>query len=376
MATDSLRQGLAELARPDGPADLAAAIGPLTGPEGARYRDLTEFNHLVAALVDALERAGSEVPDDLTFSLADDQAARLQIRRTTNMVRDALDDRVPWVVIKGPAVAAIMKRPELRTYNDLDLLVPGNHLETALDCLTEAGMVELNQNWEPYIKHRIGEIPMAGFRTTIDVHWDPVALGRTRRAISFDVAAMIDRRVSVDVAGLGPLPVLEPVDQILHLAVHCALSGATRFDQFRDLASVAQLLSDDDWGRLVQRARAVGGARLAAHALDRADLAIGVGDLPPGLVDDLGGRIPIRLRRQIDRTGLGWRRFVIENRRDGASETSRALATRALLALSRSGPGGWDFADKNSKLYYQRQSGGPEGRRRYLAMAADLTARP
>ena len=51
-----------------------------------------------------------------------------------------------------------MRRPELRTFNDLDLLVAADRFADSLDVLAEVGVKEINRNWVPYLRYRVGEV--------------------------------------------------------------------------------------------------------------------------------------------------------------------------------------------------------------------------
>lgn len=67
-------------------------------------------------------------------------------------------DRVgsPWAVVKGPALAELAyARPELRVYNDLDVLVHPRAFGDVVRALENAGAVLLNQNWS--FLHRRGQ---------------------------------------------------------------------------------------------------------------------------------------------------------------------------------------------------------------------------
>jgi hypothetical protein len=136
---------------------------------------------------------------------------------------------VRWVVLKGPILADIVyRRPAVRTYTDLDVLVHPHDLGEALDALEGAGFELVDRNWELVARSGRGEInltiPNGGL---LDLHWHVVNDGRARSQFSVDVRSMVSRRVTVDIDGLS-VPTLDPVDTIVHLALHASLSGGHR----------------------------------------------------------------------------------------------------------------------------------------------------
>jgi hypothetical protein len=54
---------------------------------------------------------------------------------------------VPWLVVKGPALAELHGAPDLRAYSDLDVLVPSAAFGDALAALESAGAAVLARNW-------------------------------------------------------------------------------------------------------------------------------------------------------------------------------------------------------------------------------------
>lgn len=364
-------EALRELASVGGPVDLDRALAPLAAGARAQLTEAVGRHRLDAAFADALQRAGHEVPVDIAADVDDDRLMRLQVTAALGRVADAFDDAdVPWLTFKGPVIAALMPRPELRSYNDLDVLVAAADLERAVDALTDVGIDELNENWTPYVRHRVGEVPMAAGAVSIDLHWHVVGLGRHRRSIRFDPSAMLARRRFVEVAGTAR-PTFDPSDQLLHLVVHAALSGATRLDQLRDLAVV---VSNEriDWGEFAQRAGGVGVAKLAGHTLDRAARVLGAPISDPVLRRMAGSSLD--RRRRLDGDAIGDLRGIgVWWRRDRPVASAAAVLRRVgdLIGRVPGRPRGWDFTDETSRLYYARRTGGPAMRAEYLRRVAD-----
>ena len=55
---------------------------------------------------------------------------------------------IPWVLVKGPALdLGVYPVPHLRSYVDVDVLVPPRHFRAGLDALTAAGWDHVVRNW-------------------------------------------------------------------------------------------------------------------------------------------------------------------------------------------------------------------------------------
>ncbi len=351
----ALNAALVELAQPGGAPDPEQVLGPLDGAQSERYVQMVERHRLALSLVQVALDSGHELNGRaghyLAALAADDRATRLRVLRARRAAAQALDG-LDWVVIKGETIAAAMAEPHLRTFNDLDILVHPTQMADAAAALIADGFDEINQNWRAYVTHLVGEVPFSGFGATLDLHWQLVALGRTRRAIDFDIGSIIERRTTI-VSHDNTVPVLAAEDQLLHVATHCALGGANRLDQLRD---IAVLTGGDakslDWGVVANRAERYGVRRLIGHALDRSSLTLGY-QLPPDSNKLTSGR-HIAARRAIDAVA-GNRRATVAVARDTASASGRAVGETALDSLHSRlrGAGRWDFSDPASRLYHQ-----------------------
>ena len=369
MIVDALRS----LASPQGPEDLDVALAPLDGPDVERFVALVMSHRLHGALAHACDRAGRPTIDEVAERVADDQLVRLRASAVLASAADALDARkIPWLAFKGPVVASMLARPELRGFNDLDLLVARERFGDSIEALVSVGGEELNRNWDPYVEHLVGEVPIEVGTVPIDLHWHVIGLARTRRGISFDPGAMLARRRVLRV-GQRDIPAFHAVDQLLHLATHAGLSGATRLDQLRDVAAVVQH-ETIEWPLFVDRARQAGVAGLVGHTLDRAALALGT-PIDNAARVALAGASLAR-RRRFDGDGVtALRRFGVHWRRDARTDAVRAIA-RSVVAMVPSRPGrprGWDFADPDSVLFHDRASGGPARRLEYLRLVEHTT---
>ncbi|WP_414719755.1 nucleotidyltransferase family protein [Streptomyces sp.] len=143
---------------------------------------------------------------------------------------------VRWVVVKGVVLADIIyRRPSVRPYSDLDVLVHPADLGPALDALEAAHFEVVDRNWQLIADSGRGEISLrTPMNTTLDLHWHLLNEASIRAQFFLDVAAMVERRTTVDIDGLV-VPTLRPDDTVVHLALHAALSGGHRLQWLLDL---------------------------------------------------------------------------------------------------------------------------------------------
>jgi hypothetical protein len=172
-------------------------------------------------------------------------------------VRAALSGTgVEPVVVKGPVLALdAYPEPGLRSYVDLDVVVPPQALGPVLTALGRAGFTVLDRNWPLMRELEVGEIriqaPSGG---AVDLHWHLVNEAAARRAFRLDRALWADRLRRVDLGG-APVLTLDPLLTLVHLGVHGALSGGHRLLWLTDLQRVL-LRHDPDWDEVVATARA------------------------------------------------------------------------------------------------------------------------
>jgi hypothetical protein len=209
--------------------------------------------------------------------IADRDAAVFQHLRTIADLRflDAcLGEAVPWLVLKGPALAASAHgEVGLRPYVDLDVLVPPRHLEAAIERLTVAGAEVQDRNWTLLRDTLKGEVHLRLPQGThLDLHWHLLNDAPIRDQFTIGIAGLFDRRRSVDVDG-ATVPTLGGVDTIAYVALHALLSGAHRLIWLKDLERlfVRRLAAPGDVAR---RARAWGAQLPVCAAVDRAAVAI------------------------------------------------------------------------------------------------------
>ena len=142
----------------------------------------------------------------------------------------------PWAVVKGPVlVERTYGRADLRRYHDIDLLVHPRAYGQALTLLEAAGAVLLDRNWQLIRSSSRAELSLQLHgRTTIDLHSHLLTEAEVRSSASWAMGPLLHRAQPAQV-GRALVPVLDPVDALLHLAVHATLSGGHRLVWLKDL---------------------------------------------------------------------------------------------------------------------------------------------
>jgi hypothetical protein len=333
---------------------------------------------LGTCLVASLQVAGVPVPTWLEAHRFDLTVHRATILRALTTIAPALTAAdIPWVVLKGPAIAASGDAPELREFKDLDLLVAGHNLGKALDVLDSAGIDAMNSNWGAYLRHGVAEFPIHMFGTPIDLHWHLVGLEKLRKRFGIPIEDLLERRVLTATMGTS-FPALDAEDSVIHVALHAGLSGATRIGWLRD---VHLMLGGPavDWSSLIDRSRRYGASSLVGHVLDRCRLTLG-SPVPPEVPRQLTPRNALVARRALDarppahRSSLenAFSGFIVATSRAGSINTAgRAKEILEDQIGTRIGsPPRWSAYDPQGPLYWDRESGGADGLQRYVEFAS------
>jgi hypothetical protein len=204
--------------------------------------------------------------------------------RTIVPVLDGLG--APWIVVKGPVLASLYTRADLRGYTDLDIVVAPEWLGRALDALEAAGARVVDANWELMRRTMSGQVHMVMGRTGIDLHWHLLNDARLRDAFSVPVRALYQRARRVDVDGLA-VPTLDPVDTVLHLALHATISGGNRLVWLKDVEQTAPAALAQ-WDELLWRGRESGAALAVATMFDATREVLGA-PIPVDAIRTLAG---------------------------------------------------------------------------------------
>lgn len=283
---------------------------------------------------------------------------------------------VPWLVVKGPVLAELHGAPDLRAYSDLDLVVPAAAFPDALAGLEGAGARVLARNWWHRLDVLAGEVPLVlPSGTVVDLHWHLLNDRALRRTFALRMPAMLDRGRPVELRG-RTVRTLDPVDGLLHLALHTAMSGANRLVWLKDLECVL-LAEEPPVAEVAAGAADAGLGLVVATMLDRVAATLGT-PVPAGLRAGLHGsavwRLLAALARQLpppERAGPGGSvdRLVARATRTDLRTSARELARRS-ARWGLHGTGG------SAALLAARDSAGEEaaGRHAFLTAVARSAA--
>lgn len=187
--------------------------------------------------------------------------------------------QIPWVVVKGPVLAEpVHGAGELRSYGDLDVLVPAEDFGAALDGFAEGGADVLAGDWRRRWDERAGEVPVrlpSGL--LVDVHWHLINTGSVRDHFRIPIDELLRRRTSVIVGGVE-VPTLDPADTLAHVALHTILSGSNRLVWIKDMERLVARHGQDVLDEATARAASWHGSVAMADAMGRVARVLG---LPP-----------------------------------------------------------------------------------------------
>jgi Uncharacterised nucleotidyltransferase len=274
------------------------------------------------------------------------------------------------LVLKGPVLAgAVYRRPDLRGYVDLDLLVAPPEFSIALLALERAGCTIFERNW-PLVRDRgLGALRLttpAG--TVLDLHWHLFYERAVRRAVPVDLGVIRARARSVELAGRR-VRTLDGLDTLVHLAVHAALDGGDRLVWCKDIEQALLYRAVPDWDQVADRAQQWHAAPAVALMLGRARRCLGV-PVPPtvlrALAPDPVWRTVVRAAELVPIGVPGQpspaRAVARATRADGPA-SRRELVRRAAHALHERSRERFDTFDPESAAY---PAGGAVERRAYL----------
>lgn len=269
----ALRRDLGEVERFTLAAVRSFATGSLcpAPPADGRWVDVAQQAGVLSVVLDVVGEAGLHLPEAAAHARYYGVATQLRAAVELAAVARAFESTaVRWLVVKGPVLAEVVyRRPGVRTYTDLDVLVHPDDLGSAVAALEDARFRLVDRNWELISRSGRGEInleiPGGGL---LDLHWHLVNDRRIRRVFDLDVRSMFERARTVDLGGLR-VPTLDEIDTVVHLALHASLSGGHRLVWFLDLQQAVghcESAPDD----LYRRAEAMGVGLVLEVMLSRA----------------------------------------------------------------------------------------------------------
>ncbi len=208
------------------------------------------------------------VPPDVQARLRED--AQDIARRNLALVGELLQlselltrHHIPFLALKGPALALLAYGdPALRQFRDLDILVRRSDVTRASDVLTARG-------YQPRLK--LTPAREAAFRAAfcehefarpdgmlVELHWAffPRAFGFSLR---FEDALAQGQPVRL---GGSIVQTLGPEDLLVYLCAHGTYHRWVRLEWIVDVARLAGRAAAIDWSQVLERARALGAARM------------------------------------------------------------------------------------------------------------------
>ncbi|MEO7572230.1 MAG: nucleotidyltransferase family protein [Acidimicrobiales bacterium] len=195
----------------------------------------------------------------------------VRLERHLLAVHDLFDAHdLPHRFVKGPSVAhRFYPHPGLRTFVDIDVLVPSDRLDDAEGALLGAGHQRNQPDPHPGFSRRYAKSVTlrAGDGVEVDVHRvladGPFGL-RTRPEVVWD-------RPAADFAlGGRAVPTLDPVAALVHACVNAVASyDRVTLASLRDVAQIAQVVADRA-SQVVELATAMEVGACVAEAFDLA----------------------------------------------------------------------------------------------------------
>ena len=216
------------------------------------------FHRVTGMLVGAArEELPSQHPllTDLRQQLSGQIGRQLKMAVDLHSVRAVLKGvGVEMVLIKGLALAhTVFADPAMRPAADLDVLVRPEDLSAAVSALQAAGASLLDRNWDLARSELRGQVHLVlAHGGVVDLHWDLLNRSAVRRSFTVPTNEVVTRSVVASIEGVE-VRTLDPVDTVLHLALHGCLSGGHRLGWLVDIDRAVRSLSPD-WGVLVERA--------------------------------------------------------------------------------------------------------------------------
>ena len=261
--------------------DAEAALRTLTllGPGVHSLAAAADYHGILPTVERALREAPLPAPvrQQLAERAQDQRAQALRASHAAVEVSTLLTElAIPHAVVKGPMLAEPLGQPD-RANGDLDLLVPPSAVEPALQALRAAGAWHLDDYRWPRADG-VGELPLGWPPgVVLDLHWSLVHHADVRARFHLPPEQLIDRGRDVRVLE-QPIPTLDELDTLVHVATHAAISGGHRLVWLADLdAAIRRLdgVQHGGWDGLVQRARRAGTDLVLALMLDRTRRALG-----------------------------------------------------------------------------------------------------
>jgi hypothetical protein len=269
---------------------------------------------------------------------------------------------VPWLLVKGPVLSEVVyERPDLRVYNDLDVVIAREAFPDAIDALEASGFDLLDRNWELIRRERRAQLHLSlRLGTVADVHHHLLNRAVVRHSLSLPMDDLWERATPVAVGNVH-VRTLDPADTLLHLCIHAGLAGGDRLLWMKDIEQ-ALLNQPIAWDDVVHRARSWRAGALVGVVLHRARTEIGA-PVPADAVEALfGSRSRLAVSSWVDRIwppNRSWDRVTpaivwAQVIRESWGMTAGAFASRAKRRLEKTthrGEEDWQHTRQGPSTY-------------------------
>ncbi len=279
---------------------------PVEPADPAGFLDATVAHRVVGAAVAALGEGRLSLPDDVSRALRDAQAVaalrsalmRSELAALAEPLADAIAESP--IVLKGPAIAdRFYPDPGLRSFADLDLLIPRGRLGEAVEALgglSYEERVELRPGFGATHGHDVHMARRLGpRRADVELHW---RVGDDALGEALSHRALIGP--SVPAGQPAAARYTSPSDQLLVCSMHLLSDRLKRLVWIEDIRRIASALNDEAWAGAFERARELGQLWVLHRALDYAAHHLGYRrdrQLPAGEPPRWG---PVRAVEELD----------------------------------------------------------------------------
>jgi hypothetical protein len=349
----SFGTGAGDLTRADGKRATLRMLGGLIADPSSAAERLADVDEPYAASCIRLAREhgvdgwlAAYAPGTPAWAIIADQRLRLIGARARDRAELACFAEIAshincrWVVLKGQALADdLYPKPWIRHGVDIDVLVEPARFTDLVDVLLDHGWRLHDVNWPLLDATRPGQLRLGSPRGGLfDVHWNLMDNPELRTSFPFKTEELLDRgRILV-----SGLPALGEADQLVHVGLHAAMSGATRLLWLVDVGLAARRVIDSP--ELATAACSARAGLALALVLQRAHRWLGTPAPAPAL-RSLGATMPWRavcrsvdrlspLAEQPDRPALG--HALARSTRGGLGSTALEFG-RHLAGFVRSG---------------------------------------
>ncbi|MGI9327845.1 MAG: nucleotidyltransferase domain-containing protein [Pseudomonadales bacterium] len=329
-----------------------------------------------SALLDALLANKMAVPETLRRYDENARFARASSTAVLSVLEEVFSKAdIPWVALKGVVVGALYRNPQLRSFADIDVLIRGCDMGSAIEAMEGVSIRNVNRNWGNYLTYGIAETPLWAPGIAIDLHWHVIGLAKQRNRTNIDIAGMISRRKKISIGSCN-VWTLDPEDTLLHVCIHAAGSGARRLLWLKDVTEIVNA-EKHDWTELLTRAKQTGLGAQIGQVLDRARCLLEI-DVPLWVLSELTSSYQLQIRRWLDSRERG--RGLPDRFAPGFPvHMSKEGILPSTIAAIESGvhrfiPGpSFNVGDPGGPLYWDNPSGGPEARSAYLDYAEEAS---